>query len=298
MTKSDAVVWTPGDWHSGSNTSLTLPEWTWGDGITTKQSKTQSIIRQQHFENLELIKEARKKKRLIVTFAGDAVDGNHHGTTQIMTVDENEHARLFVALFEEALEYLGFNPKHGDTLRFLLGTKSHVGNLEEVIAKYFYDEWGDEAVPPLIKPTAGGRYRDGVFVRPKTLLDINGVLFDIAHEPPSGPGTRAWTKENGIRNVVKSKYWTCLEYREPIPYWWIRAHRHQFVRSGRYHGEHGSIEGLLLPAKQAKTHYGHRKASESLSNLGDVWFTVDKDGYSKLYKNFLKYNDEIEVERA
>ena len=297
MKKIDKLLWTPADWHSGSNTALAIPQWTWGDGITVTQSKTQSIVRKQHFENLKLIKEARKGRQLHTCYLGDAIDGNHHGTPQIISPDENEHSRIFVTLLEESLEYVGFNPNNGDTIRFYIGTESHVKGYEEGIAKYFYDKYGDGCVPPVIKPTVGGRFKDGRFVREHGLLDINGVKFDLAHQPSAGPGTRTWTKENGVRNVVKSIYHDGLEHGRIIPNYWVRAHRHQYVRSGAYHGKHGWIEGVLLPAKQAKTQFASRVASDNLSNIGDVWFTVDADSYSKLHENILWYDDRGDVER-
>ena len=291
------MLWTPADWHSGSNTALAMPEWTWGDGTTVLQTKTQSVIRKQHIENLQLIKEARKGRELHIVFAGDARDGNHHGTAQIITPDEDEHSRIFIAVLEEALDVVGFNPKKGDTLRFLLGTDSHVSGSEEAIAKYFYDEYGEEAVPPKIKPTPGGRYKDGRFLREKVLLDINGVLFSITHQPKSGPGSRAWTTENALRATVKSNYFKCLDHKQPIPNYWVWAHRHQFVRSGKYYGEQGESEGVLLPAKQAKTEYGTRVASDNLSHIGDVWWIADPDGYEKMFHNILKYDDGVEIEK-
>jgi hypothetical protein len=284
MKKIDKLLWTPSDWHSGSTTALATPSWTWGDGITVKQSENQSKIRKQHLENLKLIRSARKGRQLHIAFLGDAVDGNHHDTKQIISPDEDEHSSMFVALFEEALEYLGFSEKNGDTMRFFLGTDSHVKGREEGIAKYFYNEYGDACVPPVIKPTAGGKYKDGRFVKHQGMLDINGVLFDLAHQPSSGPGSREWTKENSIRSLIKSLYFRNADLDLPIINWWVRAHRHEYVRSGKFYGRRGDTEGVALPSKQLKTHHGVRVAADKIADIGDVWWTIDADGYDKMHK--------------
>lgn len=284
----DTLLWLPADWHSGGTTAFATPGWRQGDGLTISQSHTQQLIRRQHYEALGRIKAMLKGRRLIIVHLGDAVEGNHHSTTQIVTPDNNEHCAMHIALMEEALDYLGFNSKRGDLLYYVAGTESHVGTEENWIAR-------DLGAVPSIPPTPEGLYKDGRVTHYHLKLSINGVLFDLSHHGGS-VGQRAWTRENGIRNKAKSIYLDCLENKIQIPRYWVRAHNHQYVRSGDYIGRQGSIEAIITPAKQAKTHYGTRVAADNLSTIGDIWFTIDKTGAAQLHECVMWHVDSQVVE--
>jgi hypothetical protein len=250
----------------------------------------QRIIRQQYDEGITAAAKARKGARLVVCMVGDAIDGNHHDTKEIVTNSVEEQARMHEACMDESLKTLRFSRRGGDKLYYIEGTEAHTGQKEDDIARNLSAE-------PYHPPTAANEYRDGVFVWPRLLLNINGIRFDIAHHGGK-VGRLAWGRENSLRSTLKSIYFDCLEHERPIPHYWIRADRH-FHIADKYSGERGSITGIVLPALQLRTRFAHKVGGDiAMSTIGTVYVVVEPDGSHSWHINKLTCDEQEASEVA
>ena len=124
-------------------------------------------------------------------------------------------------------------------------------------------------------------FKDGRYLRINLKLKVNNIRFNFAHDPGVGHGTRAWTEGNAFQAVLKSLYFKAAEGKKPLVNYWVRAHKHRYLH--RYwEGDYGRIDGLITPAFQARTHWVKEKINHSsISDLGMVYFWIDKDGQHK-----------------
>lgn len=270
MKSKGTVLAIPADTHCGGITGLMLSRpWNLTEGGTYHPTWMQGQIAEQWDECWMQVKEKRKGKRLIVIHAGDAIEGVHHGTKQLVTWHKDEQARIHIDAMEHGLNLAGFNEKKGDLLFYLLGTETHNGTKEDGIAR-------DLGAIPFIKPTQEDG-KDGTFVWREIKKTIAEIPFDIAHHGVT-PGTRQWTKGNVVRSVLASMYLECLEENLKLPRYWIRAHRHTWIEPQRYSGNNGTVEGFLLPCFQAPTKFVDKIKSWNLvTNIGMLYFDLPNE---------------------
>ena len=269
------IVAVPSDTQCGSVYGL-MPtgEWSLAEGGSYIPNELQDLIWKQWVECWGVVRALRDEvpnTRLIVAHNGDAVEGFHHGTTEIISLSVGEHERIHLASMDSALEIAGYDGDAGDLLYYVAGTTAHVGagaESEDTIARQL------GAVPS--KPP--GNDRDGRYVWEKLRLRVNGALFDIAHQGPV-TGSRAWLTGNILRLTLRSIYYDCLENGLEIPRCWVRSHRHRWIPPELFRGANGEIEGFMTPCFQAMTGYVHQRFSyELLSHIGMLIFVVEEDG--------------------
>ena len=125
----DALHAIPADLHGGSTTSLCpAGQFQLLTGGYYSASYLQGLILEQWHEYCENVGNDRKKKRLIVTFNADLIDGEHHGTHEIITKNLKTQRDIASELIDEFLTEVDFNKKNGDSLRFTMGkslTQNH-----------------------------------------------------------------------------------------------------------------------------------------------------------------------------
>ena len=239
------------------------------DGNPIYPNPAQDILWKQYLECLQFIKEQRKKSRLIWVENGDVCEGIHHGTTQVISGRVDEHEQIAQDILDFTFRELKFG---GDDLAYMIaGTEEHGGNGSQSENRVAEDL---EVFTPRFTETADKPTR---FTWDRLLLKVNGVLLDIAHHGGS-VGKRAWTTENGMRNLVKSFYLQSLEDGTELPRYWVRSHKHQYVYSGVYSGKHGDIEGFVTPSFQFKTGFAYKFAGHQLSDIGMLVIGIEEDG--------------------
>jgi hypothetical protein len=276
------VLALPADEHCGSSLGLIKDKpFQLHDGGTYTPSKAQKLIYKQWIECWKKIALERKKSRLIVINDGDAVEGIHHETTQIISCRTSEHKKAHADCMDDGLNIANFNPINGDKIYYMSGTEEHVGNgsqLEEDVAE---DLMG--VVPVWEKTILNDKDEEetvGRYTWDHLSIEVNKVLVDVAHHG-GAVGRKAWTTSDGLRSTLKSIYFECLELNRPIPRYWVRAHLHNFVHA-TYEGERGIIEGIMLPSFQLKTGYVYKKfgAQVKPADVGMVYIVVNDDGSS------------------
>jgi hypothetical protein len=258
------VIAIPSDQHSGSTVGLMPPEpWPLVDGGSYTPSHTQHLIWDEWIECWEFARELRKRSRLIVIANGDATEGNHHHTTQVVSGRMDEQEAAHIACMDRALKIAKFG--RDDALYYIRGTEAHT-------------DPGAQSEERIARDLGAIGERENCASWYHLRLKVNGVLFDIAHHPGIGVGSRYWTKGNSLRSMIKHIYMDSLDAKQPIPRYWIRSHDHEWSHEA-YGGRRAEIDGFLTPAFQAKTGYGHKVASHKmLSDIGMLIVVVEDDG--------------------
>jgi hypothetical protein len=110
-------------------------------------------------------------------------------------------------------------------------------------------------------------------------LSINGVRFDVAHKPGSGPGSRAQTSGNAFQAWLKSLYLTGLE-RGDWPRYVLTAHHHQYLRREVYaiNGSEVVTTGFICPGWKLHDHHIQTVAPFALASVGMLAFEVTPNG--------------------
>ena len=253
----------PADTHCGSTVGLIRDKaWQLDDGGSYHPSKAQRIIWRQWVECWDTVKRLRDPDdRVIITMMGDAVDGKHHDTSELITQRVEEQERIFIDAMDFALKHVDFDGDK-DILQFISGTPAHVGEMAQSERRISEDM---EA--------------RGLF--PRLKIEVDGVRFDLAHDGLS-VGSRAWTDDNTLRSVIKSILFQNLLYKQEVPRYFIRAHRHQFIPAEYERGTY-RIDGFVCPCFQLKTSYGNSFTASSSKppDIGMLIVVVEEDGSSR-----------------
>lgn len=214
----------------------------------------------------------RKGGRLIVVHAGDATEGVHHGTVQLLSSRVDEQERMHVAVMREFLGLCRFN-KRTDQLIYLAGTEAHTGQ-------------GNSSTERIVRTLLDTDELDGRQVRHKLIADIDGVLFDIAHKG-FRLGGREWTRTNSIRAYLESRWAQAAKRNQRLPRYVIRAHQHQFAHVP-VEDQYGHVvtEGFLMPAFKLPDDYALMEVNDAIGSIGVLPFTI-RDGVSTWHNALL-----------
>jgi hypothetical protein len=109
-------------------------------------------------------------------------------------------------------------------------------------------------------------------------ISINGIRFDVAHKPGSGPGSRTQTHGNAFQAWLKSLYLAGLEA-GAHPRYILTAHYHQYLRRDVYTlcGT-VALTGFILPSWKIKDAYVAQVAPFGVASVGMLAFDVADDG--------------------
>jgi hypothetical protein len=251
------VIAAVSDTHSGSTVALCPPEIELDDGGSYKASKFQLWMweRWGWFWNRANALRDEHDAEFYQGFIGDLVDGNHHGTTQILSGNPNAQA----AVVNQCLSVpLALKP---DRLFFIRGTDVHVGQSacsEERIA----DGLRRDKRPVIVNEETGTASH--WHFRPH----IDGIRLDFAHH--GRVGTRPWTKPNVVANLAAEIFYTHAANGIPHPHLAVRAHMHQLVDT---HDQHPT-RVIQLPAWQAATSFIHRIAPGAVASIGGIVIVI------------------------
>ena len=245
------------DQHTGSTVGVCPSEGVrLDDGGTYTPSKAQLWLWdkwQTFWGTVDGIRRERGAK-LWAVLVGDALDGDHHATAQI--ISRNPDAQAYVA----NRVFSVIKDAKPDRLFMIRGTEAHTGSsgsAEEALAKQLGAERDAETEN---------------WSRWRLRLNINHLLVDFQHHGRFG--ARTWTRQNAL-SALAFQIWSehTLQGLRP-PDLAIRAHMHQFGDSyGAY-----PTRVIQLPAWQLKTAFAHRVAAENIADVGGVIVVVEPDG--------------------
>lgn len=253
--KNDILQIAVSDFHSGSNYALFLGRRWNGRKTSHVPMGNQPEIRKQFIKFGEAVRNRRKGKQIVLIHNGDAIDGDHHQSGDVCTVNSLEQADIHIELMNELQKMIRW--QRGDRMYYTRGTQVHVNEFETYIAEQMNAELHD-----LLE------------------LETNGVTSWFAHH---GPGAGAGANEgNAMRNWIKNVYFDALKDGRKTPDIIYTGHVHNptyaalSVRSSGF--KFRNIHGVILPSWQGKTSYAWRIASMNRNKIGGVIHEIKADG--------------------
>lgn len=269
--RGDAVVFAiVSDMHAGSTVAPCPPSVELDDGGQYVASKAQNWLWRGWLEYWDTVAQLRDelKASLYAGFNGDITEGDHHGTTQILSGNPTVQADVVNAMMAV--------PKSlaPDAWFFVRGTEAHVGK------SACYEE-----------RIADGLRRDGnpVHGDPDTgtsswwhlRMEIQGKRLSLAHH--GRMGQRPWTRPNVTANLAAEIFYEHASRGEPHPHLAVRSHLHRMVDTYDQH----PVRVIQTPAWQLATSYVHRIAPDSLADIGGI-IVIVRDGELEVIKKIFK----------
>lgn len=258
------------DVHAGSTVALCPPRIELDDGGEYSASRAQLWLYQNWLTFWQQVKRVRDREKatLYQVFNGDLVDGDHHGTTQILSGNSAVQAHVVSECMKVPLDL------EPDKLWFIRGTEAHVGKSatsEEKIADglrrdTFIDSHGHRSKRPIVRDKDTGTSSHW-----HAKMEVQGVRLDFAHH--GRIGMRPWTKINITANLAAEIFYEHCAREEPYPHIAVRSHFHTYVDTGMAH----PVRVIQTPAWQLHTAFAHRVVTEKLADIGGVIILI-KDG--------------------
>ena len=207
------------------------------------------------------VKQARRRKKLIIVHDGDAIEGNHHNSPQIATVLEDEQIEIHVELMKAFKSEVGYKDQQDETY-YVTGTETHTGDADDLIARRMM------AVP-----------NGPVNAWDELRLNINGRrIWFVHHGPSAGRGAN---QGNALRNWLRDLFLECVQENQSPPDFVITGHTHKPYYTpyvGRLNGQYHLVHGMICPSWQSKTRYAYKAAPLETNKIGMQWFEVTKHG--------------------
>lgn len=260
MAKHIITVADISDLHCGGSTALMPPVWKNADGLEIRQNKAQAWMWDRWQDLAQRVKrEALGGVEVFGLFNGDIVEGRHHETPQLVSVEPDDHADI-------ATECIDLVAAWCRRLMFIAGTDAHVGHqgrTENIVAKTFAAQGKEVIRPP---DTA-------LHVWPVALANIGGVEFNIAHH---GRGSGLERNRNNAANAEAADQAINAKFLGlPTPRYVLRGHTHFFAR-GIY--DRTGTEALVTGCWQLSTSHGHRIKPHITTEIGARLIRIYDDG--------------------
>lgn len=265
-TNKDVLLVSLSDMHSGGSTAL-FPDYQMTfshngkDAMIARATPLQARMYKHWIACGKAIKERGKGKRIVVVHNGDALEGHHHGSIQIVTPNPKHQTEIHIELMETLLKESGHSVKNGDELHYTSGTESHTGWEEYGISEHFDAHFHDELQ-----------------------AKINGVAVWFTHH--GGGAGKGANEGNGYRNWLKDIYFECLRAGKTPPDMVVTAHFHKPIYQ-TYVMDWHTIHGMILPSWQQKTRYAHRVAPFQRNDIGLMLTTITAGGDVRVEKPLL-----------
>lgn len=249
MTSKPIVLAVVSDVHAGSTVAVCPDEGVrLDDGGRYTPSKAQLWLWQCWNDYWRAVAQTvkREKAELYVVYNGDATEGDHHGSGQI--ISKNPEAQLYVTQ-----RVFGLPKALGPVRQFMVrGTEAHVGPSgasEEALGR-----WLGAERDPETKTWSWWRLR----------LVLHRSLVDCLHHGRAGQ--RPWTEQNIVALLANQIFLEHARRGERAPDLAIRSHMHKHADS--YHACPTRV--VQTASFQLKTAYVHKVAPESLADVGGI----------------------------
>lgn len=247
------------DLHVGSTVGLCPPGVKLVDGGGYEMNKFQETLWKywQHFWSTFVPSRAKGSKSVSVVINGDAIDGVHHQTVNILSnsIDIQEQAAV------KALETIRqLCPVKIDHLYMVIGTEVHVGpagQSERRIADKI------EAEPD----------EDGCIAPYQRWIQVDDVLFQFAHHI-GVTSSAAYESSAPMRELVSGLV-EAAQWERPLPDVFVRSHRHRFIEVP-IPSRNGRIRCVITPGWQLRTPFVERIDRMRMPHIGGCLFQVER----------------------
>jgi hypothetical protein len=258
MKKPKAVVIAcVSDIHAGGSTAVCPPSISLDDGGSYAASKAQLWLWQCWQAYWAQVDATRKAigADLYEIFNGDAVDGSHHGTTQVLSNNPNAQAAVLDAVIRVPL---ALNPEKIYVIR---GTEAHVGqsaSAEERIATGLRKDKRPIIGDPDTGTASWWHLRG----------EVLGHRIDVTHHGRTGQRehTRAGAAALHAHDILLSH----VKNGDDYPNLCFRGHYHKFNDSH----DACPVRVVTSGAWQLGTSYVKKVAADSLADVGGLIITL------------------------
>jgi len=221
------------DTHAGSNYALFQKDiWHGTKDNNHTPTSNQLQIREHFYKFAAQVKEARKGKRVKLVHNGDAIDGDHHNSGDVCTVNPLEQAKIHVDVMSEFQGLIDWQA--GDEIYYTRGTQTHVNEFEN---------WIGEQMNAVMD---GDFYVHNVFD-----LVTSGTISRFAHHGPSrGDGAN---EGNPMRNWLRSIQQEAVKDEKIVPNIIWTGHVHYPTYSSyiwREKMQFRTLHGIITPSWQ------------------------------------------------
>lgn len=246
------------DVHAGGTTALCPPVIRLDDGGEYHASKAQRWLMSCWEDYWARMADLRTslKAELYVVFNGDAVEGDHHKTTQIMSANPNAQAAAWNAAISVPL---ALKP---DKIAIIRGTAAHVGvsaSAEERIADGLRRDKRPVVSDPDTDTASWWHWRPV----------LRDVRLDFTHHGKIGrlPRTRGSALILYAWDIVDEH----VKDGDPIPHLAFRGHNHKKGDSG----DAAPVRVIATGAWQLGTEHVKKVAADSLADIGGAYAILD-----------------------
>lgn len=246
------------DWHTNSTIGLCPPAVNLDDGGTYRASKAQRWLWRNwldFWQHVAIRKEETAATVIAIT-NGDAADGDHHDTPQLITRNPETQLRIAVAVAQPMLDVADYH-------YMMRGTEAHNGKnnwMEEAIAR-------DIGAVESPYDTASHWHLYAKF---------GGVTFDVMHHPESG-SMRPWTAGGEVNRIAAILAFEYARTGDKPPDIALRAHKHGYRDSGTTF----DTRAFITPPWQLTTAFGHRiGVGGKVQSVGGLLFYCEKGRYT------------------
>ena len=260
--KRPVVIAVTSDHHAGSTLGLCPPEGVRVDDDSEYHPSKAQQWTWHCWENYWKHVTARRKGcDLYCVYNGDAVEGDHHHTSQI--ISRNPEPQTYIT------ERVFGVPQEPDKVFVVRGTEAHVGpgaSSEELLAKRLKAQRSET------KTWSHWRLR----------MEVHGVRLDFQHHGRTG--TRPWTRASALGTLATEIFYEHAAAGILAPHLALRSHRHLYGDSY----DACPTRVIQTPAWQLKTAHAHKVAPESIADIGGIIVTVNPDGTYEVEKKLYR----------
>lgn len=184
---------------------------------------------------------------------GDPVTVVHNGDLSqgVKYIDKHVSVDTALQMFAATANLMPwFEYKNLKAFRVIWGTDSHI--------------FGDNSTPRIVTEMLKKDYpKVDIKQTAHSLLDVGGVLLDIAHHGPSG-GIRNWTEPNMFMYYTRSLMADAIDRDMRPPDAVIRSHFHRRIEGTltKFYAKYGRVRTwyLLLPSYQGMNGYARQRS--------------------------------------
>jgi len=230
-----------GDLHVGGTGALMPPNFRTLQGVTLGQSPAQEFLWDCWELMLKQLYHHVGKDAFSLVLMGDLIEGNHHRTKEIASVEESDHFRAAVHILKPLA-------KRAHSTFVIEGTECHTHEYETAIG---------EKIGARVNPETG------LPVFGRLALDVCGVRMVARHHMPTS--TRSYMESTPMAPMMGNEIIECTRRGETPPRVLAMAHSHK----ARNYTD-GTHLTLVSHAWQMLTRHG-RKVVPSASVRPGVW---------------------------
>jgi len=221
------------DLHCGSTVGLMPPGFSTIEGNDIEQNPIQRWLWDSWRRGQDFIASVVGSDPFALTVNGDAVEGVHHGTKQVISPDPQDHLRCAQSVLEPLAS-------RASRVFMVKGTECHVGNQEVSLGEIF----GAERDPD-------SHARKPIRAFDRLTVEMHGTRCAFSHH--IGTSIRDYLEATQFSIAINQELTAARTNGEEEPRVICRAHRHRFG----YYGN-GHALALVTPPWQALTRFGHK----------------------------------------